>query len=244
VAYNKIIIYDDACPLCEWYTKLFVKYKFIQAHNKKSFSTIDPDLLKIIDVDRACKEIPLIDPSTQKVVYGIDTLLDVLDQKMPFIKTIGNMAPINWFLKKLYKLISFNRKGIIAAVPNGIGFNCTPAYSYNYKKYFIAILFVLTVLIYLCLKSTYIQPALQIALIVNAGVVVLAIFSTNKNILETVSQYILQYFIANILLLPLLVLQYLPSIVTLIYSLILGVFIAFQVYKRLTYLLYYYKTDK
>ena len=111
---NKILVYDDNCPLCTWYSGLFVKYGFLNADGRKPFSTLDEKLLAKIDFDKSRNEIPLLDTSTYKVVYGIDALLEILDQKIPCIKATGNFGPLKWVLKKIYKLVSFNRKVIVA----------------------------------------------------------------------------------------------------------------------------------
>src|SRR5215510_3037234 len=106
---NKILIYDDNCPLCTWYSGLFVKYGFLNEDGRKPFSKLDDRLLSQIDFARSRNEIPLLNTSTHEVVYGIDALLEVLDQKAPFIKTTGKFGPLTWILKKIYKLVSFNR---------------------------------------------------------------------------------------------------------------------------------------
>ena len=111
---NKILVYDDNCPLCTWYSGLFVKYGFLESGGRKAFSTLDDKLLSLIDFNKSRNEIPLLDTSSNRVLYGIDALLEILDQKIPCIKTTGNVAPIKWFLKKFYKLISYNRKVIVA----------------------------------------------------------------------------------------------------------------------------------
>src|SRR6185503_17536053 len=136
---NKILIYDDSCPLCTWYSGLFVKYGFLNADGRKPFSTLDDKLLSKIDFDKSRNEIPLLDTSTNKVLYGIDALLEILDQKIPLIKATGNLAPIKWLLTKLYKLISYNRK-VIAAKRCGHGdIDCSPGYNYLYRFIFMAV---------------------------------------------------------------------------------------------------------
>ena len=136
---NKILVYDDNCPLCTWYSGLFVKYGFLNADGRKPFSTIDDDLLIKIDFDKGKNEIPLLDTSTLKVVYGIDALLDILDQKIPFIKTIANFAPLKWILKRLYKFVSFNRKVIVAKKCGPANIDCSPDYNYLYRFIFMAV---------------------------------------------------------------------------------------------------------
>ena len=111
---NKTLIYDDACPLCVWYTGAFVKSGLLTTEGRKAFSTCDTELLNAIDLERGKNEIPLIDIENKQVLYGIDAMLEVLGEKFPVIKTIGNVKPVNWFLKRLYKFISYNRKVIVA----------------------------------------------------------------------------------------------------------------------------------
>ena len=136
---NKILIYDDNCPLCTWYSGLFVKYGFLNADGRQPFSTLDDKLLSKIDFDKSRNEIPLLDTSTNKVVYGIDALLEILDQKIPLIKATGNLAPLKWFLKKLYKLISFNRKVIVAKKCGAGSIDCSPDNNYLYRFVFMVV---------------------------------------------------------------------------------------------------------
>ena len=77
---NKIIIYDDNCPLCSAYTNAFVKTGFIDKEGRRDFSTISPELLKKIDLHKSVNEIPLVDIKSNQVWYGIDALLEVLGQ--------------------------------------------------------------------------------------------------------------------------------------------------------------------
>ena len=135
---NKILVYDDTCPLCTWYSGLFVKYGFLKANGRKPFSTLDVDLLSKIDFDKSRNEIPLLDISTNKVLYGIDALLEILNQKIPFIKATGNLAPLKWVLKKIYKLISFNRKVIVAKKCGPGNIDCSPDNNYLYRFIFMA----------------------------------------------------------------------------------------------------------
>ncbi len=72
---NKIIIYDDNCPLCAAYTKAFVSAGMIQQKNRKSFNTVEPLLLELVDTKRCPNEIPVIDRDSKEVYYGIDGLI-------------------------------------------------------------------------------------------------------------------------------------------------------------------------
>ena len=49
---NKTILYNDACPLCSWYTGAFVKTGLLDKEGRKAFSTASPELLQCIDRHR------------------------------------------------------------------------------------------------------------------------------------------------------------------------------------------------
>jgi hypothetical protein len=136
---NKILVYDDNCPLCTWYSGLFVKYGLLNPEGRKPFSTLDDILLAKIDFDKSRNEIPLLDTSTHKVVYGIDALLEILDQKIPCIKAVGNFGPLKWVLKRIYKLFSFNRKVIVAKKCGPANIDCSPDQNYLYRFIFMAV---------------------------------------------------------------------------------------------------------
>ena len=146
---NKILVYDDNCPLCTWYSGLFVRYGFLNSDGRKAFSRLDDDLLSKIDFDKSRNEIPLLDISTNKVLYGIDALLEILDEKIPLIKATGNFAPLKWFLRKIYRLVSFNRKVIVAKKCGPGNIDCAPDNNYLYRFIFMAIcLFFNTAMLY------------------------------------------------------------------------------------------------
>jgi len=133
----KTLIYDNECPLCVAYTGAFVKTGLLEKEGRKNFSEIDNNILCNVDTARMHNEIPLIETETGKVWYGIDALLEVLGTKLPFIKTIGKLAAVNWLLKKLYKLVSYNRK-VIVAVP-AKGYDCSPDFNTRYRVLFLLI---------------------------------------------------------------------------------------------------------
>ncbi|MFI5132122.1 MAG: hypothetical protein ACHQFX_19110, partial [Chitinophagales bacterium] len=74
--------------------------------------------------------------------YGIDSLLEILGQRIPFIQRIGYIKPVNWFLRKLYKLISYNRKVIVARKCGPGTFDCSPAYNVFYRIAFLCLFLV------------------------------------------------------------------------------------------------------
>jgi len=136
------LIYDDNCPLCSVYTAAFVRLGLLPAEGRVPFTKASPALLSLIEIETGKNEIPLIDATTNKVFYGIDALLEILGQKMPVIKIVGSITPVNWFLKKLYKLISYNRKVIVARKCGHHQFDCSPEFNAFYRLVFLSIFLV------------------------------------------------------------------------------------------------------
>src|SRR5258705_555688 len=129
ITMNKILLYDDYCPLCTWYSGLFVRTGLLKPANRVAFSKADLSILTAIDIEKAKDEIPLYDPDTNRTLYGLDSLLEILGQRFPFIKSIGTIAPVKWFFKKLYKFVSYNRKVIVAKKCGAGTFDCSPGFN-------------------------------------------------------------------------------------------------------------------
>ncbi len=138
-----LLVYDDNCPFCCWYTGRFVHAGLLRAEHRKPFSTLDDRWMSVIDLDRGRNEIPLIDTSTNNVLYGIDALLALLGQRFPFVSRVGNWKLVHWMLRKLYKFISYNRQLIVARRCSS-GFNCAPDLNIRYRLLFMLVFLAFT----------------------------------------------------------------------------------------------------
>ena len=136
---GKILLYDDYCPLCTWYSGLFVRCGLLEPGNRVPFSKADLSVLTAIDIEKGKDEIPLFDPATGQTVYGIDTLLAILGQRVPFILKLGNKPGIKWVLQKIYKLVSYNRKVIVARKCGPGTFDCSPGFDPFYRTLFLIV---------------------------------------------------------------------------------------------------------
>jgi predicted DCC family thiol-disulfide oxidoreductase YuxK len=142
---SKIIIYDDGCPMCQAYTAAFVATGILHKQGRKNFSNVDAAVLELIDRSKCNNEIPLLDTNSKEVWYGIDALLELLDSKIPFVKFIGNIKPVKWFLQKLYKFISYNRKVIVGSIAKP-GYDSSPDFNIKYRVAFLLVFFMLNTL--------------------------------------------------------------------------------------------------
>jgi predicted DCC family thiol-disulfide oxidoreductase YuxK len=198
--FNKVMLYDDNCPLCKAYTKFFVRAGFLQEKNRIAFSNVNQGEFNI-DWNRARHEIPLVDGDTKKVVYGIDALTEVLQQKIVVISFVMKIKFIYWFFKKMYKLISYNRRLIIAdTTSNHCGFDCRPDYNLKYRLLLILILMVLNWLLLSLIAAHYDIPIAIIAMLLLIPVPIYFLFSAKTMLLDIATHFSIITFILAILL--------------------------------------------
>jgi predicted DCC family thiol-disulfide oxidoreductase YuxK len=212
---DKILVYDDACPLCVAYTGAFVKTGLLTTEGRKSFSEASPELLHFINWQRSKNEIPLLDPVSKKVWYGIDALLEILGQKCPIIKAIGRLKPVNWFLRKLYSFISYNRKVIVAAKASPLKIDCSPSFNVFYRVLFLLVFLAANTLMifpvhqHLLSKiSGYSLSVEQLFLLHGIMVAInciVALFMPKQTAIEYLGQVNMLTLVTNLLLVPLLI---------------------------------------
>ena len=253
---DKILLYDDYCPLCTWYSGLFVRFHLLKPGNRVPFSKAGLSILTAIDIEKGKDEIPLFDPATEQTIYGIDALLEILGQRMPFIKHIGDIKPVKWFLQKLYKLISYNRKVIVARKCGGGGFDCSPGFNVFYRLafLFIFLLFnsfmlfplhdhVFTHLSFYHLSSEQLQAAHLVFVGINCGV---AVFIGKRMAIEYLGQINLLALISILfltLLLFITVVVPVPEWIVFGCLVLLTIFIIKEYFRRMEYagILAFYK---
>lgn len=136
------LLYDENCPLCVWYTRLFVKYGFIQNETRMSYQQAIQQEAFSFDEERAKSEIALVTEG-ESTTYGIDSMLKVMGSRWSLVRVIGHFLPIYWMLQMLYRFISFNRK-IIAPTVCKDNCSCTPKFHPFWRATFIVFCGVMT----------------------------------------------------------------------------------------------------
>ena len=139
------LLYDENCPLCAWYTRVFVKFGFIDKNTRLSYQeAIKSDRLEF-DRERAKSEIAFVREG-EKTLYGVDSMIDVISKKWKMAGAIGRFLPVYVFLQLLYRFISFNRK-IIAPTVCKTECSCTPQFNAFWRITFIAFCGLMTYLL-------------------------------------------------------------------------------------------------
>lgn len=132
-----VIIYDDECPLCDLYTGGFVKSGMLDQCGRTPFSTLDPKIGQLIDRRRACNEIALVNKEDGRVMYGTQSLFEIIGHSFPFLKPLFRFRPFAFFINMLYSFISYNRKVIIPGKVFESKASCVPDYNPKYRWAFV-----------------------------------------------------------------------------------------------------------
>jgi len=134
---NKVIVYDDACPMCQAYTAGFVKAGWLK--ERQGFAQVSPDLLAKIDFDRARHEIPLLDTKTGEVTYGLSALFLIIGERMPIFKPLFRSRWFRPLLYPLYQIITYNRRIIAGSSAPKTGCDCAPDVNLFYRWLYISL---------------------------------------------------------------------------------------------------------
>ena len=135
---HKAIIYDDNCPLCCWYTDKFVSLGLLKEENRLSFTQLTQNgIIQQVEMPKGKHEIPLVDLSGGDTIYGLDSLVFILRQKIPFIGWLLGFKPVYEFFKSLYSMVSYNRRIIVPSATCTKGIDCTPDFHARYRFVFL-----------------------------------------------------------------------------------------------------------
>lgn len=130
------LYYDEHCPLCVAYTSWFVKWGILPECGRLPFSKIENEHAEGLNRERARNEIALVEVKNGQVFYGMDSLLELLNSRFPFVKPMARLAPVYFLLRQVYAFISYNRK-VIAGEGICNGKSCTPDFNVPYRWAFI-----------------------------------------------------------------------------------------------------------
>ena len=156
---NKVIVYDDSCPMCKIYTWSFVAVGLLKPENRVGFATASVEITSNIDLNRGRHEIPLYDRETGKTIYGLKAMTHIMGSRWPWLNPIFESGPFWCIFYPIYQIITYNRR-VIAGCKHCCGSDCAPDLNKFYRSVYlgIAVTFILLVSILLMLNSTLLGP--------------------------------------------------------------------------------------
>lgn len=130
---NYTILYDDVCPMCNVYTKAFVKTGMLDKEGRAPYQEMPCTYSAKIDKVRAVNEIALINRDTGEVEYGVRSLFLIIGNSLPFLKPLFSFQPFEWLMDKAYKFISYNRRVIMPSAKDKTGTINEPSFNLSYR---------------------------------------------------------------------------------------------------------------
>ncbi|MGB7326282.1 MAG: hypothetical protein WBD31_15520 [Rubripirellula sp.] len=152
---EKVIVYDDSCPMCRLYTYGFVVWGLITPENRVGFATASPELTANIDLNRGRHEIPLFDRATGETIYGLKAMTHLLASRWRWLSPIFDSRMFWWIFHPAYEIITYNRR-VIAGCKHCSGFDCAPDLNRFYRSVYLVIAcsFVSLIAVLLSINST------------------------------------------------------------------------------------------
>jgi hypothetical protein len=135
---NHTLIYDNECPMCNIYSKGFIKCGMLDEKGREAFTDMSFKNKDLIDFNRAKNEIALVDHEKNTVIYGLESLLLIIGNSFPKLEKIARIQPLHWFFKKLYSFVSYNQKQIIPSAKDQHEEACVPDFNLKYRLAYIA----------------------------------------------------------------------------------------------------------
>lgn len=142
---DHVILYDAVCPLCNMYTKGFVRTGMLDQNGRLPYQNMPDNLACLVDKERSVNEIALVHTPSGKVYYGIESLLRILGNAMPFLKSLFRCWLFIKMADKFYKFISFNRRLIVPSKKDEVfGDNVDPFFHKGYRLAYLIFAWLIT----------------------------------------------------------------------------------------------------
>jgi len=134
---NHTILFDAECPMCNVYTKAFVRSGMLDSKEGRKAYQQAGENCKNVDMQRAVNEIALINGNTGEVTYGVKSLFKVLANSFPLLEPVFRFRPFSWLMEKLYAFISYNRRVIIPGNTQIAASEWQPSFRLHYRLIFL-----------------------------------------------------------------------------------------------------------
>ncbi|WDF56377.1 DUF393 domain-containing protein [Mucilaginibacter sp. KACC 22063] len=143
---NHLILFDADCPMCNIYTRAFVKSGMLDANGRQSYQKYGGNNCPLIDKQRAVDEIALVNQSTGEVTYGVQSLFKVISNSFPLLKPLFASKAFGWLMAKLYAFVSYNRRVIVPSSGQR-DFEYAPTFKLKYRLAYLVFTWAITAFI-------------------------------------------------------------------------------------------------
>lgn len=153
------LLLDADCPMCKLYAHTFEGLDMIESTTAVPYQHAEQQQVRLVDMEKARNEIALVNHHTKEVYYGLDSLGHILSTRLPWITFVLTSTFVRFFLDKLYKFISFNRKVIAPSSSANGTMNrlCIPDFHLGYRIAYLVFALVFSS----CVLGYFFQPVYE-----------------------------------------------------------------------------------
>jgi predicted DCC family thiol-disulfide oxidoreductase YuxK len=130
---NHVVLFDAECPMCNMYTKAFVKTGMLDSNGRSAYQHVPESTCPVYDRQRAVNEIALVDLKSGEVTYGIKSLFKIIGNAWPVFAPLFTFKPFVWLMSKIYAFVSYNRRVIIPPTKGEGNFAYQPTFKKHYR---------------------------------------------------------------------------------------------------------------
>lgn len=140
---NHTLIYDDECPMCNFYTNTFIKAGMLDEEGREKYST-SINRAPFLNMERARNEIALVNKEDNTITYGLHSIFKIIGHSFPFFKPLFRLPIFQTIMVYLYSFISFNRKVIVPGSTFEGENKCTPTMNMRYRTAYVVFAWLVT----------------------------------------------------------------------------------------------------
>lgn len=143
-----ILAYDGDCKICKGFVNIALYLNILPINNYIPIQSLEKKHFLSIDLNRAKNEVPLINLSNNKVLYGIESILELLAIKWGVFVSLSKIKLFKIVCSFLYFIISYNRTVISSKYHYCSSPVCEPKFNLRYRLFYIIITCVISTLFF------------------------------------------------------------------------------------------------
>lgn len=192
---HSVLMYDEFCSMCRWYSQRMVDIGLIAREERRSVQVCMADKgMPLIDFNQAMNKIAYYNATKNQVFYGIDSILEIISHKYPWLVNVLKWKPIIFLLNIFYNLLSYNRR-IIAPTMMCNDESCTPARSWTNRILYIIVCWMMVVAIAKVFSTIPLHGSLRWPFVYIDGLTYLGQFIIQGIVLSTIGRKdVYEYF--------------------------------------------------
>lgn len=239
---NSKLLIDKDCPMCKVYGVCFTKLGLVEKGTINPYQDIGNEIFEKVDKQKSRNEIALFNDKTNRTLYGVDALLEILFHNNLRLKALFSWTPIYYVIGILYSFVSYNRKVIYPTKATSGNRHCIPDLNIAHRSIYIILVAIITGFIlnhffvfisdYLGVSNSPIREYLIcFSQVIWQGVVIT--FVDRSKLYEYLGNMSTVSLIGGLLLIPVILLTHFMAIPPILMIVLFGTVVSFMLFEHI-----------